>query len=314
MKATNFEKVLIRCSSIGQIMTSPQGKSPREKWLDCVAKLEESEKKYADLDARKRDMASGMSLWGKIVKLREEEAILSAKKDVEPLSQTAKTYMAKVYAEVKYGKRSIDQLKGNKYTEKGKLVEEDGIDLLCHIERRMLRKNDERLTNEWLTGELDLFEGESIRKATFVWDIKCPFSTDSFFSLIGQPLNPDYEFQMQGYLDLTGCQEGAIAYTLVSAPAEMIQDELRKTFYKLGCVTEEDPRYIAAKREIVNNMTFDDMPPEHRLLQFPVYRDQTRIDKIHEKVEQCRVYLGELERMHLGELFQEVKQLEDATV
>jgi hypothetical protein len=291
-------------------MTSPQGKSPRQKWLDCKADIDEQEKKFAALEERLQNMATGKKIKEKIEKLKAEEAELFKVKDLEPLSQTAKSYLAKVYAEVKYGKRSIDQLKGNKYTEKGKLVEEDGIDLLCHIERRMLRKNDERLTNEWLTGELDLFEGESIRKATFIWDIKCPFSTDSFFSLIGQPLNAEYEFQMQGYLDLTGCQEGAIAYTLVSAPAEMIQDELRKTFYKLGCVTEEDPRYIAAKREIVNNMTFDDMPPEHRLLQFPVYRDQARIDKIHEKVEQCRVYLGELERMHLGELLQEVKELE----
>jgi hypothetical protein len=310
MKTTDFSRTLIRCSSIGQIMTSPQGKSPRQKWLDCKADIDEQEKKFAALEERLQNMATGKKIKEKIEKLKAEEAELFKVKDLEPLSQTAKSYLAKVYAEVKYGKRSIDQLKGNKYTEKGKLVEEDGIDLLCHIERRMLRKNDERLTNEWLTGELDLFEGESIRKATFIWDIKCPFSTDSFFSLIGQPLNAEYEFQMQGYLDLTGCQEGAIAYTLVSAPAEMIQDELRKTFYKLGCVTEEDPRYIAAKREIVNNMTFDDMPPEHRLLQFPVYRDQARIDKIHEKVEQCRVYLGELERMHLGELLQEVKELE----
>jgi hypothetical protein len=310
MKTTDFSRTLIRCSSIGQIMTSPQGKSPRQKWLDCKADIDEQEKKFAALEERLQNMATGKKIKEKIEKLKAEEAELFKVKDLEPLSQTAKSYLAKVYAEVKYGKRSIDQLKGNKYTEKGKLVEEDGIDLLCHIERRMLRKNDERLTNEWLTGELDLFEGESIRKATFIWDIKCPFSTDSFFSLIGQPLNAEYEFQMQGYLDLTGCHEGAIAYTLVSAPAEMIQDELRKTFYKLGCVTEEDPRYIAAKREIVNNMTFDDMPPEHRLLQFPVYRDQARIDKIHEKVEQCRVYLGELERMHLGELLQEVKELE----
>jgi hypothetical protein len=300
MKATSFENVLIRCSSIGQIMTSPQGKSPKQQWLDAVAALEEAEKKYAELDERKRGMATGKNLYEKIGKLRANEAICRANKDVEPLSQTAKSYLARVYAEVKYGKRSIDQLKGNKYTEKGKLVEEDGIDLLCQVERRMLRKNDERLTNEWLTGELDLFEGEHIRAAEFIWDIKCPWSSDSFFSLIGQPLNSDYEWQLQGYFDLTGCQQGAVAYTLVSAPVSLILEEKRKLFYKLDAVTEEDPRFVEAAQELINNMTFDTIPAEHRVLRFPVQRDQNRIDKIHQKVEQCREYLVELERLHLA--------------
>jgi hypothetical protein len=281
-------------------MTSPQGKSPRQKWLDCKADIDEQEKKFASLEERLQNMATGKKIKEKIEKLKAEEAELFKVKDLEPLSQTAKSYLAKVYAEVKYGKRSMQQLKGNKYTEKGKLVEEDGIDLLCHVERRMLRKNEERLNNEWLTGELDLFEGEHIRKASFVWDIKCPWDCETYFGNLGNPLNPDYFGQMQGYFDLTGAQEGCVAYTLVSAPATLIQEECRKLFYKLDCVTEEDPRYIEGKREIINNMTFEDMPLEDRVMRFPVQRDQSFIDKVHAKVEQCREYLSEIEKLHLA--------------
>jgi hypothetical protein len=312
MKTTDFSRTLIRCSSIGQIMTSPQGKSPREKWLDCKAKLAEKEKEYADLDERKRGMKTGTNLLAKIVELREQEAELFRWKDVEPLSQTAKSYLAKVYAEVKYGKRSMQQLKGNKYTEKGKLVEEDGIDLVCLLDRRMLTKNDIRVENEFLTGEPDLYVGESIYNASYLIDIKCPYDIASFLDNLGGPLNPDYYAQIQGYMALCNCPEGEVSYCLVSAPVDMVQEELRKAYYRIGCVTEEDERYKKEKREIVNNMTFEEIPPEHRRLKFHVTRDQAYIDKVYQKVEQSRKYLSEIERMHLGELLQEIKELETA--
>jgi hypothetical protein len=281
-------------------MTSPQGKSPRQKWEDTLMALEEAEKKYDALDAKYLTMATGINLQAKIVKLRQEEEELRKYRNIEPLSQTAKSYLAKVYAEVKYGKRSMQQLKGNKYTEKGKLVEEDGIDLVCLLDRRMLRKNDVRLTNDFLTGEPDLYIGDDILNAEYVIDIKCPWDIETFFGNLGAPLNTDYFWQMQGYFALTGAPRGEVSYTLVSAPVDLVQEELRKLYYKLGCVTEEDPRYIQEKREVINNMTFEEMPPEHRRLKFEVERDDALIEKIYQKVEQGRQYLAEFEKLHLA--------------
>lgn len=300
MKTTDFSRTLIRCSSIGQIMTAPMGKSPRQKWEDAVMDLEEAEKKYAALDAKYLTMATGRNLQAKIVKLRQEEEELRKYRNMEPLSQTCKTYLAKVYAEVKYGKRSMQQLKGNKYTEKGKLVEEDGIDLVCMLDRRMLRKNNVRLSNDFLTGEPDLYLGDDILNAEYVIDIKCPWDIETFFGNLGQPLNTDYFWQMQGYYALTNAPRGEVSYTLVSAPVDLVQEELRKAFYRLGCVTEEDERYQSEKREVINNMTFEEMPPEHRRLKFEVERDDSLIDKIYQKVELCREYLCEIERLHLA--------------
>jgi hypothetical protein len=281
-------------------MTSPQGKSPRQKWLDCKADIDEQEKKFAALEERLQNMATGKKIKEKIEKLKAEEAELFKVKDLEPLSQTAKSYLAKVYAEVKYGKRSMQQLKGNKYTEKGKLVEEDGIDLVCLLDRRMLRKNDVRLTNDFLTGEPDLYIGDDILNAEYVIDIKCPWDIETFFGNLGAPLNTDYFWQLQGYFALTGAPRGEVSYTLVSAPVDLVQEELRKLYYKLGCVTEEDPRYIQEKREVINNMTFEEMPPEHRRLKFEVERDDALIEKIYQKVEQGRQYLAEFEKLHLA--------------
>jgi hypothetical protein len=293
-------------------MTNPQGKTPKQQYEDAVATLSDMVAKYDALEQRLKDMKSGQSLLAKIVSLEKKVADLKVHRNDEPLSQTAKSYLAKVYAEVKYGKRSMQQLKGNKYTEKGKLVEEDGIDLVCLLDRRMLRKNDVRLTNEFLTGEPDLYLGEDIRNAEYVIDIKCPWDVETFFGNLGSPLNSDYFWQMQGYFALTNAPEGEVSYTLVSAPVDLILEEKRKLFYKLGVVTEEDPEFQRQFRELINNMTFEEMPPEHRRLKFPVQRDQALIEKVYGKVEQCRVYLSELERMHLPELVEEMETLETA--
>jgi hypothetical protein len=298
--STDFRSVRIRCSSIGQIMTDPQGKSPRQKWEDAVMDLEETEKKYAALDAKYLTMASGKKLAERIVKLRQQEEELRKTRNDEPLSETCKSYLAKVYAEVKYGKRSLQQQKGNKYTEKGKLVEEDAIDLYCSVVKEYFKKNDIRLNNEWLTGELDLYAGEEIYRATKVIDIKSPWDIETFFGNLGKDLNPDYFHQLQGYFSLTGAREGEVAYCLVSAPESIINDEKFRLFRQLGVATMEAPEFIQAEAELLNNMIFDDMPAEHRVMRFPVQRDEALIDKIHQKVEKCREYLVDLERLHLA--------------
>jgi hypothetical protein len=300
MKTTDFSAVRIRCSSIGQIMTEPQGKSPRQKWEDACQRLEEEEKKYAALEERLQNMASGKKIADKIVKLKDEVALLSKQKDTELLSETCKSYLAKVYAEVKYGKRSLQQQKGNKYTEKGKLVEEDAIDLYCSVVKEYFKKNDIRLNNEWLTGELDLYAGEEIYRAQKVIDIKSPWDVETYFGNLGKPLNPEYFFQLQGYFSLTGASEGEVAYCLVSAPESIINDEKFRLFRQLGVATMEAPEFIKAEAELLNNMIFDDMPAEHRVMRFPVQRDDALIDKIHQKVEKCREYLVDLEKLHLA--------------
>jgi hypothetical protein len=295
-----FNNVLIRCSSLGQIMTAPQGKTPKQQYEDALASLTEQVAKYDAMEQRLKEMKTGQNMMAKILSLEKKVAELRLRKDDEPLSQTAKAYLTKVYAEVKYGKRSMQQLKGNKYTEKGKLVEEDGIDLICQLERKMLRKNDRRLNNDYFTGECDLYEGEDILQASYIYDVKCPWDVETFFCNLNSPLNSDYWWQLQGYFDLTGAPEGEVSYCLVSAPASLIMEERRKLLYKLDCVTEEDPRFVEASRELINNMTFEDMPAEHRRLKFHVLRDQQAIDKAHAKVEQCREYLSEIEKLHLA--------------
>lgn len=294
----DFSQTRIRCSAIGLIMSDGVGKSPRQKWEDAVTKLAEEEAKYAALDDHKRTLKPAAKLLEKIASLRDEVCELEKTKDDEPLSEGAKTYLTKLYAWEKYGKRSITADKGSKYTSKGKLVEEDAIDLYCRVVREMYQKNDQRINNDFLSGEPDLFRGEHVRRAEKVIDIKAPWDIETFFYNLGKPLNSDYHYQVHGYMALTGAEIAEVAYCLVSSPDAIINDEKYRLFKRLNPVTEADPHYMLAEAELVNNMTFEDIAPEDRVLRFPVERDDALIEKIYRKVQKCRDYLQEIERMH----------------
>lgn len=216
------------------------------------------------------------------------------------LGATAKTFLRKMYGWEKYG-RYKDLY--TKYTEKGKMQEEEGITLVCLIDKIALSKNDVRLTSEYFTGEPDVFEGKSIKKATRVRDIKCSWDLDTFLSIVTTTLNKDYWGQGQVYCELTGAKECEFDYTLVNTPDVIIQDEKKKLFYKMNVATEQNPEYLAACAEIDRIMKFDDIPASERRVKFIVERDKEYIERAKEKVIKGREWLMEFQEMHLSGLY-----------
>lgn len=242
----NWENTLIRCSSIGNLMTEPKEK---------------------------------------------------AAKDAGELSKTAKNHLKEVYAKEKYG-RSRDIV--TKQMQKGTEVEEESITLLSRVLKKMLIKNEERLENEFITGLPDIFEGESIRNAESITDIKSSYDLFTFLSNIGGPLDRDYYWQLQGYMALTGAQKASIAYCLVNTPGHIIQGEKYRLLKNMNVISEESPEFILEALKIENNMTFDDIPKEERVLIFDVYRNDSDIESIYEKVIKAREFLAQFEQHHLN--------------
>lgn len=276
---TDFSKTLIRCSSIGSIMTNPKG-TITEKQL----------KKLDELLAKQRFD----KITDKQLEILEE---LAEKRDLGvQLSESAKKYLAKAYAIEKY-QRIPDVI--TKQMTKGTTAEEAAIDLFSFVEDRPHKKNTERLSNEFISGTPDLFDGSSILSSEEVIDVKCSWDIFTFLNNIANPFNRMYYYQLQGYMALTGAKVGTLAYCLVNTPDEMINDEKRKLFYKMQCVTEEDPRYLAKAATIDRNMIFDDIPPQERVLKFSIERDDEVISKIYDKVGKCREFLLEFEKEHL---------------
>ncbi len=211
------------------------------------------------------------------------------------LSKTAQSYLINTYIKEKYGReRDIT----TKQMAKGKQGEEDGITMLSKYKKKFLKKNDVRLNNEFLTGEPDIFEGESIYNADYITDIKLSWDIWTFLQNVAEPLNKDYWWQLQGYFSLSNAIDGEIAYLLLDTPENIIQNEKYKLLRQMNVISEESPEYIYASAALEINMIYPDIPLNEKVLIFPVQRDDEAIERINRKVEKCREFLHEFEKMH----------------
>jgi len=174
----------------------------------------------------------------------------------ETLSVGAKTAITKQAKEFIYG---YDERFSSKYTEKGLLVEDRSIELLNSVLFTDYKKNTERKTNEWLTGEADIVADRII-------DIKSPWSLSTFPCLASEGENKTYEWQLRGYMMLWDLDEAQIAYCLVNTPDHLVGFE-NKALHQV--------EHIA---------------PELRVTLLNYKRDKALEDKIKFKVDEARKF------------------------
>lgn len=308
---TDFSKTNIHCSSIGAVMSPGREKTPKQKYEDAVSKLNYWNSKYEPLDEKKRLQAGGKKIQTKVEYWEGQLLTLEQFKDLEPLSKGAKSHLKRVYGYSKYGKWSAAVDKGTKYTNKGLLAEQDSIDLVNRLQGGEMIKNEERVNNDFLTGIPDLFKGDNIYNADYIIDIKTSWDIETFLDNLGKPLNSCYWWQIQGYLAITGAKYGEVSYCLVNTPESLLNHERFKLKERMDNVTDESPEYKAKEMELVNNMTFNDIPEKERRLRFLVERDDEAIGEVYKKVIECRKYLSEIEELHLQGVFLAKELTED---
>lgn len=207
----------------------------------------------------------------------------------ETLSETCKSYLIDVFIKAKYGR---ERVLDNKYINKGLQAEEDAITLFSRAKKSFFKKNDTRLTNEFLSGEPDLFVGESIDKAEQIIDIKTSWDIFTFWKSKLDDLNKDYFYQLQGYMYLTGAKSSTLAYCLIDTPQLLVDDEKKKLFYKMGLI-DENKDFIEACAKIDTNMVYTDIPIAERIHTIEIQRDEEVIEAIKSRVNECRIYLSE---------------------
>mgnify|MGYP002737635159 CR=1 FL=1 len=207
----------------------------------------------------------------------------------EVLSETCKGHLADIMVQHKYGRIPDIQ---TKYTIKGNMVEEDSITLFSRVTKKMFRKNEENIKNDYITGTPDLFTGESIYSAETIIDIKSSWDIFTFFRQHENSLNKAYYYQLQGYMWLTGAKSSMLAYCLVNTPDSLIYDEQRKLMYKMNAATSESPEFLKASEELEKSLKFDDIPLKERLITIQIDRDDETIDRIKERVMACREYMA----------------------
>lgn len=247
------------------------------------------------------------SSWGNLMTEPREKAA----KERGDLSTTCQKELIKIYNLVKYGrKRDIV----TKEMLKGTMCEPDSITLFSRVEKKLFIKNEEKLENEWFTGHPDIFEGETIRTAKEVHDIKSPWDMQTFTPLLIDGPDDGYELQLQVYFDLTGALLGSVASCLVSTPEELIMGQLRGLLFNMNVISEESPEYKAAAAELVKNMVFEDIDYRERVIKHIVLRDDAMIQRMKDKVPKLRAWLAWFEKLHMNGRAPEVAPIKDEEI
>lgn len=230
----------------------------------------------------------------------------------ETLSETCKTHLVDCFVSAKYNRR--EEITG-KHLDKGNAREEDSITLLSRVSKRFYTKNDIRLTNDFISGELDLFIGKSIYEAEETIDTKTSWSAHTFHRAKNKELDNMYYWQGQGYMALSGAKKHTVAYCLVNGTDKAINDEKRLLAYSMGIIdtTVDNPEYKSKCKQIEINHIFDieafkneypwfefdndltdwkfDIPMDERLFLFQFERNDEDIKKLYQRISDCRDYM-----------------------
>jgi hypothetical protein len=234
-----------RCSSLGLIMTDAQ--SIDEQFVtEEVAAIQRKTKRTDD-----------------------EKALLQALKD-KSLSAGAKTFIEGLAKEFLYG---FHEVVTGKYMDKGLIVEDESIELYNAVHFTDFKKNTERRTDDFITGECDI-----IVPGVKGIDIKSSWSLATFPATAAAGADKMYEWQCRGYMRLWNVPYWEVAYCMVNTPDELIKYE------------QEDLHYV------------DHIDEALRVTVVRYERDMELEAKIVSKVRQARHYLdrivAEIRRQH----------------
>lgn len=208
------------------------------------------------------------------------------------LSETCKAHLLECWIEETYGRKKEIT---NRYIEKGTNCEEDSITLYSRNTKKFYRKNTETLENDFIIGTPDLYEGGDIREATVIKDIKSSWSLYTYFANFTKPINKDYAWQISSYCELSGATSGGLVYCLVNTPENLIWKEKDQLKWKMGIIDPSASElYKAACDEIERAMTYDDIPNEHRTVEFEIDLKKYPMDTVYKRIKECRKFLSEL--------------------
>jgi hypothetical protein len=187
----------------------------------------------------------------------------SRKKD-DQLSQTAKTYIELLVKQMVFNYHTeID----SKYLSKGIMVEDQSIDLYNEVFFTNYKKNDVRLSNDFIQGECDINADEKII------DIKSSWSKDTFIATPDEIDSKEYEWQLRGYMWLYNKDFAELAYCLVDTPDSLLEWEKNLSIHQCS-----------------------EIAPHLRVTIKQFERDISKEDEIIEKVKACREYAKEYEQ------------------
>lgn len=301
----NFDKHTFRCSSLGLLMTEPQDGSNADKYLAKKKRLDDENAKFLqDITnaTAKRDAIKNIETKGwkeandrieaikqksnvKIRELTSEVATLEAVKDEINLSATCISHLIDIYVFALSGR---EQEIYSKYMDKGKKQEGSGIRILREVDDRFYSKNLDRIFNEWINGECDIdFEDDDV-----IIDTKLSWDFYSYQPKTIQPIDKNYYWQSQGYMELWNRNNFVLCYVLDDTPDGIIEDEKRRLLYQIGTHMKDTELYAEACTAIEKAMKYSDIPLKFRVIKKPIKRNKADMQRCYARIAECRRWLN----------------------
>jgi len=187
--------------------------------------------------------------------------IMGSSKPAGNLSVTCKTFLKEWYA------NEYEEIH-SKYIDKGNQVENELIDFMAiQLGYGMAEKNTTTLHDEFMVGTCD------VDFPDLVVDVKAPYNRKTLHDNV-DGINSDYEWQLQGYMNLYNKPKAILFYGLMDTPE-----------------TDWTPEVI-----------YSDMPEQERWLAYSVTRNDELIQSIKDRVLMCRAWLEEYDILVKGKL------------
>lgn len=283
MSEVNWSEFKCRCSAIHMILANSKSNP-------CLT--EKMMVELSELEARDTLTPKQSERWAELlVKKANGSKII--------LSDTAISYLMEEYSWKTQGMvRVTKELVDIPQMQKGTLVEPDSLRLLSLVDGVTYNPNRdengkrERVNNEFLSGEVDAYVGESIMTATRIPDIKSIWDYPTFLCKIHEDLTKGNDLQVKGYLDITGAREGEIANCLINTPEHIINGLKWKLLNKTDGATEENPEFKEKWSILERSMYFDSIPVHQRVFRKsvePMTKEQQTI--LYDRVKVCREWL-----------------------
>lgn len=208
------------------------------------------------------------------------------------LGETAKKALQQIWIEETYNRRKEIE---SKFIEKGNACEEDSITLYSRVKKKFLKKNTETVSNDFFVGTPDCFKGESIMKAEEIEDFKTSWDIFTFHEAKFGTLNKTYEYQLNGYMDITGAPTSRLIYCLVDTPEKFIEDEKRALAWKMGLIDPHiDPVYVKKAKVLEMTLVYPDIPMEKRVHEIIIPYNKPLIESVKKRVPIWIEYLNSL--------------------
>lgn len=221
---------------------------------------------------------------------------------------TKKTLSRLVFAE-KYG-RKVEL--NSPQISKGLEVEKNARDVLSRVSGMFLTPCEERKTNKWVTGKLD------VDPQGVIIDIKSSWSWDSYSTILESSANEIYLRQGDSYMDLWNMKDFILCHILVDTPSKLVEGEIRRYDYQnmildfegnvkdecIGEVVQVVSNHIFSRKGLedfcdyspnIHIEWFDDFKeiPEHeRVHMVPHTFDLIRIEQRNECISLAREYMN----------------------